>query len=73
MIFLPFICSFICLFLPHTGFFSFFAHTFHQEKKRTHFVALAVLFVLSNAWIIVLIYATEEQIKRNNVGPSSHS
>ena len=29
-----------------------------------------MLFVLSNAWIIVLLYATEEQIKLNNVGPS---
>ena len=72
MIFLPFISSFICLYVPHTGIFNLFAHYWHPEKKSSHWLSLSVLFVLSNAWIIVLLYATEEQIKRNHVGPSFH-
>ncbi|SRR5258706_8617009 len=71
MIFLPSICSFICLYLPEIGFFRFFAHTFHQ-KKSSLWLGLTVLFVLSNAWVILLIYATEKQIRLNNVGSSFH-
>ena len=73
MIFLPFISSFICLYVPHIGFFNLFAHKWHPEKKSPHWLSLSVLFILSNAWIVVLIYATEEQIMRNHVSPSFHS
>lgn len=71
MIFLPFICSFICLYVPETGTLRLFSHALHQ-KKGSHWLALTVFFVLSNAWVFLLIYATEEQIRRNNVGPSFH-
>ena len=66
MIFLPFICSFICLYVPETGTLRVFSQTFHQ-KKGSSWLALTVFFVLSNAWVFLLIYATEEQIRRNNV------
>ena len=69
MIFLPFICSFICLYAPETGTLRLFSQTLHQ-KKGSHWLALTVFFVLSNSWVFLLIYATEEQIRRNNVSPS---
>ena len=72
MIFLPFICSFICLYAPETGTLRLFSNTLHQ-KKGSHWLALTVFFVLSNSWVFLLIYATEEQIRRNNVSPSFHS
>ena len=73
MIFLPLIGSIVCLYTPHTGRFHLFAHYWYRGKKSSHWLLLTVLFALSNAWIVVLIYATEKQIRRNHVGPAFHS
>ncbi|CCA68394.1 hypothetical protein PIIN_02258 [Serendipita indica DSM 11827] len=43
-----------------------FAHAFHQERRTNKF-ALFAFFILSNAWVMVLIYANETQIRENKV------
>ncbi|KAG8823201.1 hypothetical protein FRC19_004389, partial [Serendipita sp. 401] len=68
IIFLPFLCSFICLYLPETGTLRAFASAFHQEKRTNKF-ALFAFFILSNAWTGLVIYATEKQITENKVLP----
>lgn len=68
IVFLPFLSSFICLYLPETGTLRVFATAFHQEKRTNKF-ALISFFILSNAWTGILIYATEVQIMRNRVLP----
>lgn len=66
IVFLPFLCSFVCLYLPETGTLRAFAHAFHQERRTNKF-ALFAFFILSNAWVMVLIYANETQIRENKV------
>ncbi|KAG8808997.1 hypothetical protein FRC17_003661, partial [Serendipita sp. 399] len=68
IIFLPFLCSFVCLYLPETGTLRAFASAFHQEKRTNKF-ALFAFFILSNAWTGLVIYATEKQIMENKVLP----
>ncbi|PVG04014.1 hypothetical protein CPB86DRAFT_779121 [Serendipita vermifera] len=71
IIFLPFLSSFICLYLPETGTLRAFATAFHQERRTNKF-ALFAFFVLSNAWTGLLIYVTEVQIMKNNVLPGEN-
>lgn len=71
IIFLPFVCSFICLYVPETGTLKLFAATVQQKSNR-NLVALGFFFILSNGWTILLIYATEIQIRRNNVLPGEN-